>query len=211
VDKYAASEQIVKSETQHFFRAYWSWSRKHFLEPEDLSQQGWYALQKQKHCFDPAQGNWEAFVRRIVHNELHSLKRKTRAAKRGGNVSVLSFSEPRGANASEDDYTLGDGVTRDPKRGLSAVERNAFRGELDAMLEAMPAEHCRICELIRQGHSLSEAGQQLGISRGKLYRIRIEIADAFRNSGFSKNDILFSFPPRMFDPPRVQRGWRAAL
>ncbi len=177
VDEYAI--QLIKYKARHLV------GQAGFTadDRQDIEQDLIIDLLQRLSNFNPDKAQHNTFVTRVVDNKIASMIEARTSIKRDYRVIVISINEPlvdtggevmdHSETISQDDYFF-----RINSSIRSTVDQHDLKIDLHAVIEQLPEELQRMCELLSQG-SISEVSRTTGCSRTKMYSALKRIRKVF--------------------------------
>ena len=135
--------------------------RKHQVlerEVEDLRQDLIVAIFVRGQKFDPALSAWATFLNNVIELELRQFRLKKRWRKHQAFEDIDEI--------EEEDHPMTNFY---PTYELNEIERHAFFGEIQTVIDALPENLQQICRLLRF-HSKAETAERLRMLTGTLAR-----------------------------------------
>lgn len=122
--------------------------------------------------FDPSRGTVHGFVHKLVENRERDLIRKYWRKRRGDGRTVQWPVSPH------------DGAL------LDVIDHGSIPGEdwreVDAAIDGLIAPEKTICQMFRNGHTISEIVKRLDLSRGAIYRSLQFVGEYFEQRGLKE-------------------------
>jgi RNA polymerase sigma factor (sigma-70 family) len=132
-------------------------------EFEDLVQDALVHLLQKVHCFDPAKGCWSTFCGLVVRNYLSRTNRGDRHL-----FESMNAGNTVSANLIEEAHSLSKRFMRI----RSETERIEIEEDIATAIGKLPDDLRQLCECFQEDTSVSYVAEQLGVSRGTVYRRR---------------------------------------
>ena len=148
------------------------------------------ALIRASDGFDPRKGDFAPYAARAIRNALNSLYAKQLRMAR---MFPRSLDEPP-LNADTDGSSSGFGVEPPDSRQdvHKSIKRRETKSVLAEVLRHLSPREQIVVEQMRLGHSLSEIGEKLGVSKQAIHKISVpalaKVKSALEASGYSGLD-----------------------
>lgn len=141
------------------------------LDGDDLRQIVYVAMIESHAHYDPARSSPNTFRDRVIRRSVREQLSRSRWRKNRGERSLSDYVGER--EPSHDDVRADE---------LLRNEKHVFRGEVRAVIDAMPEELQRCCELLMY-YTPEEAAEKMGIPTIYVLRKMDKIRSAFRKAG----------------------------
>ena len=146
------------------------------MTADDVRAVAHAALHRAALAFDPARGVFEAYAARAIRNALNSLHQKeARHARQHLPEADLAVSA-----TTEGSTSPSQRLPDEFQDVLSQVRSQESRRVLENLLAALPARTRQILALVAEGHSYSEIGERLGVSKQAVHKAAAAALDNLR-------------------------------